>query len=208
MPTPPKTKNLWDVTNKSKPNEVSKALLGGAGQVESEDCPWVKIGAGLYVSVTITGENSWGPLVAKLYSQGARQFTVFTGRHGNLPNYFDGKTKETRHVFDQALLKQDQAILTLVKSASFKEFYDEAFNVDIVDAGKSKKDQTTWLKSESNKAIKAGSAVIWAWCYGLFTMFEFEEDAEKKMVHVALTEDEIAKPIDALCKTHFAWVQK
>jgi len=58
---------------------------------------------GLYASVSMTGDNSWHELVKMLHAKAPhREFVVYTGRHGDLPNQYDPETHETIGAFDKA----------------------------------------------------------------------------------------------------------
>ncbi len=164
MPTTP-TNTIYPDNSTEKPCDISKALL--AGNVSSEDCPWVKIG-NLYVSVTITGESSWLPLISLLHEEGKRKFTVFSGRHGDIPNIVDQSNDKTILVFDEGHMDEDNA----VKTNALKEFPD--ISIEIVDSGAQQIDHAAWLAKETKTHLDADSVVIYAWCYSLFTMSEIK----------------------------------
>lgn len=210
MPYTP-TKRLLNEKDAAKANLISQNLL--KGEVNAHDCPWVEIGK-LYVSVTITGEESWLPLLALLTSKGHKKFVVFTGRHGDIPNMVNNKTAETVGVFDPAHTEEDKKIKTI----ALKEF--PGITVDLVDTSAGKKNQAKWLQTETTKHLKAGASVIYAWCYSLFTFVEGDADADKALVKKRGSQDpikivsnsrqqvEIEKSVGTLVKEGFAWVPR
>ncbi|OAI14116.1 hypothetical protein A1507_15670 [Methylomonas koyamae] len=204
MATKP-TNTLYNHNSTAKPSVISKNLL--SGDVKDEDCPWVQVGQ-LYLSVTITGENSWLPLVALLRSQGHKNFKVFSGRHGDIPNIVDRKGM-TLNVFAKEHIDEDNR----VRAKALKEFTD--ITVDIIDTQQSKTDQAKWLQEETQKHLKSNIPVIYAWCYSLFTMCEFSMPAVgdslklyEKVEYVNAQNTELNKTIAELVLTYFPWVLK
>ena len=198
------TKTLYNSQSDAIPSEVSIKLLNRAKSVAPEDCPWVQVG-NLYLSVTVTGDASWLPLLARLHQSGYRKFSVFSGRHGDIPNKVDSKGA-TQGVFDQKHLKEDED----VKIRALKEF--ENITIEIVDTHAGEKNQKQWLIEKAKQRFQTDTPVIFAWCYSMFTMSEFH----RKIVDLELTEsekaayteaqaEEISKPISEIVRTNFAW---
>ena len=197
MPTKP-TKRLISEKDAAIPSLISKTLMKGP-VVEDEDCPWVKIG-NLYVSVTITGNNSWLPLIARLVSDGQSRFIVFTGRHGDIPNLVNS-SGQMIGVFDFEHFEQDAK----VQVKALHEFPN--IELSLVDTGAHGFFQTEWLRAVSSVYLKSGKAVIYAWCYGLFSMVEGVSGAEKFMLEKRQNYV-INKSIGQLVKEYWNWVPR
>jgi hypothetical protein len=159
----------------------------------------------LYLSVTITGNESWLPLLARLHQWGHKEFNVFSGRHGDVPNIVDSEGT-TQSVFDEEHIKEDED----VKKKTLEEFKD--VTIEIVDTRAGEKDQKQWLIENATQRFQANTPVIFAWCYSLFTMSEFH----RKFVGRTLTtpemtawtiaqSEELSKPISEIVKTNFTW---
>jgi hypothetical protein len=217
------TKKLLAKTDATKADVLNKALQSGA--VKSEDCPWVEIDY-VYVSVSITGEESYGSLIANLVAKGKKEFVVFTGRHGDIPNMVDNKTKMTIGVFDQAHYDEDVKI----KAQCEKEFKKDGITITLVNTVGHEKLHTEWLKKEV--VTHKGKSVILAWCYSLFTFVEGDADVLQYKTKVGIEKAklksgkevvtkwamipliaeshnlvEIAKPIATIVKDDFGWVK-
>lgn len=197
------TKRLLSDRDAARPNLISKALLDGG--VNDEDCPWVEVG-NLYLSVTIIGERSWLPLISRLYKtpQSLRydhkKYAVFTGRHGDVPNVVDNAGK-TLGVFDRGHFEEDEKI----KAKALLEF--PGVSIDLIDAGQSERLQAEWLKRETSRQVFARKTVIYAWCYGLFTLCEAPSSAPQ-MVRESNQIALIGKTIGELVKDYWGWVPK
>lgn len=167
MPQVKAAKSIIPANSKQLPKDLSSALKKKS-QIESEDCPWVKIG-NVYVSISVTGDNSWLPVARLLYdTEGKRKFTVFTGRHGDYLNpYREGECQ----VFDSTHFTQDKD-----RAKEVAEYLPE-IKIKVLDTSGHPRDQSKWLKDETLKELKAGSIVIYAWCYSLFTYSEIGVDA-------------------------------
>jgi hypothetical protein len=163
----PQTKELVNRRDARRIDLFNKYIMNKK-QVEAEDAPWVEIG-NLYVSVTITGDTSWLPLISRLCTAGGRKkFIVFTGRHGGVPNPVDRIGRSL--VFDFEHFEQDEKI----KSQALSKFSD--ISIELIDTGEHQLDQVKWLRDETAKHIARGASVIYSWCYGIFTMCEIPND--------------------------------
>ncbi len=119
--------------------------------------PWVKIGE-LYVTTTMTGETTWRPLIKDiLYKQGQTRFTLFSGRHGDVPNCID---KVTRATLTTPELKDEK---------KWETFYDESHylqdcvntdqleeelksvSIQVVNTNQRKAGVNEWLKKETSQ---------------------------------------------------------
>lgn len=198
------TKKLYHSESYDIAKEVSLALLN-AGEVQPEDCPWVQVG-NLYLSVTITGEESWLPLLAMLHQSGYRKFSVFSGRHGDIPNKVDSKGT-TQGVFDKKHIEEDE----VMKQKALKEFKN--ITIEIVDTRAGEKNQKQWLIKNAKQRFQSNTPVIFAWCYSLFTMSEFHRDTveleltkpEELTAYSKANSEEISKSISEIVKTNFDW---
>jgi hypothetical protein len=197
------TTTLYNSQSDVIPSKVSKDLHARK-EVQPEDCPWVQVG-NLYLSVTITGNESWLPLLARLHQLGYKKFSVFSGRHGDVPNKVDSEGT-TQGVFDEEHIKEDE----YVKKKALEEFKNIV--IEIVDTRAGEKNQKQWLIENAKQRFQTNTPVIFAWCYSLFTMSEFH----RKIVGRELTtpemtayskaqSEELSKPISEIVKTNFAW---
>ena len=135
----------------------------GGGNPPGLTVPWLKVGK-MMVSLTPTHEYTWVYPFVSLYNSGIKYFEVFSGLHGDYPNTYD-KSKDTfdaRRVENQAH-KNDEIIIQHLKK--------EISGIHIVqhDARKHLKGLNTWIKKESEAALKKGHGVIIAWCFGIYT---------------------------------------
>jgi hypothetical protein len=164
----------------------------------------VEIG-NLYLSVTIVGENSWLPLISLLSRRretlrvNSKNHVVFTGRHGDIPNIVDSAGK-TLGVFDKGHFTEDEK----VKRSAESQF---GVNITLVDAGQNERLQTEWLKKATRDAIFARNRVIYAWCYGLFTLCEAPPGV-KTMVLSSHQNVLISKTVGELVKDYRDWVPR
>jgi hypothetical protein len=203
------TKTLYNSESEAIPSEVS-IVLNASKEVQPEDCPWVQVGK-LYLSVTITGEESWLPLLARLHKSGYKEFSVFSGRHGDIPNKVD-REGTTQGVFDEKHIEQDEVVKQ--KALKLKEL--ENITIEIVDTRAGEKNQKQWLIKNAKQRFQTNTPVIFAWCYSLFTMSEFHRKtvdlklttAEEMTAYSKAQSEEISKSISEIVKTNFAWAMR
>lgn len=179
----------------------SMAQMYDSTNVDWDTPPFVQIG-NLYVSLTITGDGSWGYIVKK---NPGKSFKVYTGRHGNVINPIgaDGrlpKEEEANSPDDPTDPKLDRAAATKLGS-----------HVGVVDV---RADDFRTLAGLKGKiaADLAGSSVILAWCYGLFTFVASEkvghgEDVSSRS-HVAydMWSEAVTAKVKTIVLRDFAWV--
>ena len=79
--------------------------------------------------------------------------------------------------------------------------------IELIDTGQSKQNQTAWLKKETASQVLQGRAVIYAWCYSIFSMCEADADAPKMVVD-SNQAVEIAKTIASLVGDYYRWVPR
>lgn len=134
------------------------------GGIAPEDCPWVQIGS-VYVSITITGQESWRPLIRLLRERGRKHFVVYTGRHGSIVNRIDMK-KKSYGVLDHRHYDEDETL----KAEAIDEMPD--IGIQLVDTSQWAFNHTATLKQHTKTQFSRGVAVIYAWCHSLFTFCE------------------------------------
>jgi hypothetical protein len=190
------------------PTLIDNHLQAPHVRVRAQDCPWVKIG-NLYVSVSITGKESWSPLVDQLVHQGYTKFALFSGRHGDYFNYVDS-TGEMQNVFETDLFAQDnqKAAEAVAQFPSIKEF-------KVIDTGQQKTGQTGWLqrmtwcylRGEAGTGGRGPRAVIYAWCQGIYTMVEVPTSAQGPAAQ-SFGRLIQTKSVSQLVKEYWSWVPR
>ncbi|REL27688.1 hypothetical protein DXX93_14735 [Thalassotalea euphylliae] len=170
------------------------------GKFEAEDVPWVKVG-NLYMSICITGENSWVPL-AKDLSAGSK-VVVFTGRHGeatgNPTNQF-GRIVD-KLVYDIEHLKQDRKIVDGLKS--------QGHNVELLDLYEANDKRTTErLRELIRDKLDRGNVVILAWCFSLFAMDQFKSEIAKTTTAQRIANTNFDKTVKSIVFDRYSWVPK
>jgi len=201
--TPTLATAILPATEANKVEDITLALM--AGGVDSHQCPWVDVkDQKLFVSVSITGEDSWGALVANLAAAGKTKFAIFTGRHGNIPNEVDNKGKKAVKIMDHDHFTEDQGKKAGVLAGT------KATDIELIDCSAHAEKHTDWLKTETNKQIAAGAVVIYAWCYSLFSFQELGGVAgvlePPKLVLESHQRVAIAKTVATLVTEDFNWV--
>lgn len=130
--------------------------------VEWDRPPYVRIG-NLFVSLTVSGPDSWNYLATKICPKD--KFTVLSGRHGNVINPIDDsgwlQRKEESLGGDDVDPKDDlQRASGLNKGGariSVVDVRDDAFRT------------AAGLRGQILKYLKGGGVIL-SWCYGLYTM--------------------------------------
>lgn len=123
---------------------------------------------------------------------------MFTGRHGDVPNAIDASGK-TLHVFDTKHIAED----TAVKAKAEKEFPN--IDIKLVNTGGAKVGQGDWLKAATLTNMLEGRKVIYAWCYGLFSLCEIaDSDGPQKLA--TMQNDVIGRSVGTLVTQYFNWV--
>ena len=183
----------------TKSAESHGDALFSKGNITDGDVPWVKVG-NLFMSICITGENSWGPLTKGLPRD--QKVIVFTGRHGEATGNPLGEsgTFITKRVYDIEHKKEDAKIV--------KKLQTEGFNVDMIDLFEANKARTTANLRELIRAqLDSKHAVVLAWCFSLFAMDEFDASISPKAAQVQ-AEKNYKKSIIGIVAENFSWVPK
>jgi hypothetical protein len=143
--------------------------------------PWVKLG-NLYMSLTVTGDDSWKALIDKLYGEGIRNFIVFTGRHGQMSGTIveDLVLKTLGHaVPDETHLIQDKAKKSRIE-AEYAKNPRGAIHITLCNVGTTPDTTMTRTKQLAQQCLSAGeSVVILAWCYSLLSFYTTTAQADK-----------------------------
>lgn len=220
--TPPSTilpqnsrDTAWVHSNKIRPD----------GKYTKENCPWVEIRGPnsaammcprgdahdrlLYASVTITGCTSWEPLVRRLAAKGRRDFLILSGRHGNLPNLWNPRTRLTNlETFDgpkdqgysgDNFFEGDTAVMNkLIEESRGTSL--QGINVEVWDTANlplqnergeftmnrradTKYNQVGHLHRVIARALSQGTVVIMAWCFSLHTFTQEDEAIKQTAKH-------------------------
>lgn len=202
------TTKLYGPTSKLTCKKIFQALI--KKQINSEDCPWVKQPSGngkqaLYTSVTITGENSWMPIVVKAVTEkGSKKFVIFTGRHGSMVHAVVtglnaknpsmtapiNNVRVDQEVWEPSFVDEDKKrVKQMMAEKQMKKI--KGLKLTLVDVNPHKTNHVKWLKEETKKHLKAGSNVIWAWCYSLYAPIEGDIGAPKMVTdsHALVTQN-------------------
>ena len=141
--------------------------------------PWLQIND-LYVTVTLSGQDSWPPLIDIRMKKGdAKKFVIYTGMHGDAGGQFTVNEHTENEVFDEKSngvqiagryadpehVAQDNDTIELIRNR-YKD--DKDFEISAIDVfGKNNarnlRDPKI-LKQDIQDNIKAGKVVILAWC--------------------------------------------
>ena len=185
--------------NDTKSAEHHGNALFSKNAITDGDVPWVKAG-NLYMSICITGENSYGPLAKDLTID--KKVWVFMGRHGEAtgnPLKDDGTFLKKR-VYDIEHKKEDAKIVDGLKR--------EWFNVEMLDLYEKNDARTTGrLRELIKEKLDRGDAVILAWCFSLFAMDEFNAGISKNAAQ-STAESNYKKSINAIVAANYSWVPK
>ncbi len=127
-----------------------------------DTCPWVKIG-NLYVSLTITGNETWAVLVnyiARTY--GNQKFAIASGRHGTEIGQAPIDEYGTINLLDPQLYQDDLAALHIVDRSRVTQIKIYDAN-DLIST-------TADLQGFTRNRLRHGFVVIYAWCYSITAM--------------------------------------
>jgi hypothetical protein len=177
----------------------SDTFFGGSS-FEAKDVPWVKVGK-LYMSICITGENSWGPIAKDLSK--ASKVVVFTGRHGEATgNPVDQFNRIVdKLVYDIEHMKQDKTIVDALQK--------QGHDVEMLDLYGANSDRTTAaLRELIRERLNKGQAVILAWCFSFFAMDQFSAKIAKTDVAQGIAERNFDKTVTSMVFDRYAWVPK
>ncbi len=176
-------------------------------------CPWVKIG-NLYVSLTGTGEGSWGQLVDALCAHpGGRHLAVLTGRHGHpegtlVENLQDHTLSSL--VPDANHVTEDRAQKPIVETRNNAPPHSAGIDIELWNvgmAGASAPEKTTMAKTRwlTSEFLLEGRIVIWAWCFSLLSLYEVTPDIRRGYRSPA-DYPGFNTPISVTVANYFGWV--
>ncbi len=179
----------------------SLAEMYDSPNVEWDTPPFVRIG-NLYVSLTITGDGSWGYITKK---EPQKNFKVYTGRHGNVINPIgaDGKLPKDEEANDP----DDPTDPALDRSAAAKI----GPRVGVVDVREDDFRTLSGLKGKITRDLGSNSVIL-AWCYGLFTFVASEKVGHGEDVsnpsHTAynMWSSTVTSKVKTIVLRDFAWV--
>lgn len=172
----------------------------GGSSFEAEDVPWVRVGK-LYMSICITGENSWVP-IAKDMSRDST-VVVFTGRHGEATgNPVDQFNRIVdKLVYDINHLKEDRKIVDGLKK--------QGFNVELVDLYEQNTARTTdRLRALIKERLDRGNTAILAWCFSFFAMDQFSAKLAKTDQAQRIAEANFDKAVCSIVFDRYHWVPR
>ena len=165
------------------------------------NCPWVQIGK-LFVSVTTTGNKSWGPIVTAEYAKGARKFAVLSGRHGDqygqVVDIVSGAFGEG--VADQSHFTQDLAEVGGLNGRL------QGIEINVVNAGVAPYNKVTALRTLASSQLGSGQTVIFAWCFSIFSMLEHPEGVPDKALQSYMLKA-CNTTVAALVQENYAWAR-
>lgn len=166
--------------------------------------PWVEIG-NLYVTIIEAGGAScWDTLVTQLMKKGVANQVLMTGRHGNAigTTFKLGQGGLTDDLLRKAgeHTAHDAELAKLVMSGRGKF----SLNLEVHDCSRYNSDG---LRQATLGFLQRGYAVIYAWCYSLYTFNEHISDSSGSLRPVAATHivDCHNVQINEVVRRHFRW---
>lgn len=204
----PASKNIVDPTSIETPQDHSEVVMRG---VTEDKVPWV-LYRNVYMSTTITGNESWAPIIVRqeavspqraataLLPVTKRVYDLYSGRHGCTVNLIDAHGKLVSS--DPELLKQDNETYQAIRCVPpFREC-----TINVIDAGSLIPDD---LKAAITNSIRAGNYVILAYCYSIFSMNNTMVAAELVAETQALKGAGFgAMSVDAIIKKWWEWIPR
>lgn len=187
-----------DRENAKKAREARQK--GGVFVAKDPPIPWVQI-KGLYVAVTITGENSWRPLLDQLYGGGSKVFNVVTGRHGD-PLGSPVQQGVLCRDQDSSHYAQDEE---RAKEARKTYVGDSEFRLNLFDAGKPPLDNIQKLRTATTFALQRDEIVIFAWCYSLWSVKEYSGSLGASEFQ-SLSTVEVNKSVRTIVRDCYGWL--
>lgn len=136
--------------------------------IDATDAPWIRVHESLFASATETGSTTYRPLIKHLYEkEGKKDFVIFSGRHGDVLNIVDQDKKCPKYIFDDRQLDKESELQSWKDSMKIKA------NIKVVDTAKldgkdSTQNHREKLKAYTEKELRKGKVVIYAWCYSIY----------------------------------------
>lgn len=141
-------------------------MQSGQRRPAEPQIPWMEIND-LYAAVTITGEESWSPVVKKRFksddpTKRAKKFTIYTGMHGNIGGQFinqDGDIKEDYR--DRNHTEQDRQMAQALTRGN------PGLEIEVIDVFEAGLRNPLRLRDAAKGKIAEGKVVILAWCFSI-----------------------------------------
>jgi hypothetical protein len=125
--------------------------------------PYVRIG-NLFVSLTISGPDSWNYIATKVCLKD--KLTVLAGRHGNVINPIDSsgwlRRKEESIGGDEVDPQEDRKAAAKINIASNPR-------INVIDVRDDEFRTAAGLRGKVLQYLKSGGVIL-SWCYGLYSM--------------------------------------
>lgn len=173
---------------------------------------WVQVG-NLYLSLTMTGNNSWPPIVLKKFAEGHRNFRILSGRHGVQAGGFQLDKHIAKRDADPSHFTQDKDFANFLKTGEtggrsdvewpVSNLSGENVTITVEDFGKGSRDS---LKSTAKAYLDRGDTVIFAWCFSVTAMYLYSPDGGKLEIANATTVS--SKSIKSVVASKFDWVKR
>lgn len=130
--------------------------------VDWDNPPYVRIG-NLFVSLTISGPDSWNYIATKVCAKD--NLTVLAGRHGNVINPIDGsgwlRRKEEAVAGDEVDPQEDRKRAAMINKSNPR--------ITVIDVRDDEFRTAEGLRGKILQYLKSGGVIL-SWCYGLYTM--------------------------------------
>ena len=170
------------------------------------ECPWVKVG-NLFLTVTYSGNESWVPLVAYLRTLGHEKFTIFGGRHGAPEG--DGVSLSSGLIANDEVFVPEYHVENMKQAKKLSK--DSTFShqdcFEIIDVSKPLYRQISYLRKMALEELNGGRTVIFAWCYSLACMMEYD-DALPQGSKVDIYHASVKKSIGTIVRETLNWVPR
>ena len=181
-----------------------QAIYNANSSPSERRCPWVQIG-NLFVSVTFTGNKSWGPVVEQEYEKGYREFTILSGRHGD---QYGQLVQFSTGEFGPGVAEPSHYTQDLAEKTEWERRLDD-LELQVIDVGCAPYNKVQALKTLAMGELNARRTVVFAWCFSIFSMMEHpanpylpvpDKVLESYMLRAFNT------PVAALVEEGFSWV--
>jgi hypothetical protein len=132
--------------------------------VDWDNPPYVRIG-NLFVSLTISGPDSWGYIARKVCAKD--NLTVLSGRHGNVINPIDSsgwlrRKEESMTQGDAVDPQEDRKRAATINNKANPR-------ITVIDVRDDEFRTAVGLRGKILQYLQSGGVIL-SWCYGLYTM--------------------------------------
>jgi hypothetical protein len=140
----------------------SVSAMYDSAAVDWDMPPYVRIG-NLFVSLTISGPDSWNYLATRVCAK--EKLTVLAGRHGNVINPIDSsgwlRRKEESIGGDEVDPQADRKIASQINGLNQR--------ITVIDVRGDEFRTNAGLRAKILTYLKSGGVIL-SWCYGLYSM--------------------------------------